>query len=97
VTREAGLTWLSQRVYLSVYLTEPGPPVEVARDWRERWWSWPWQPWRRTRTVVSQVPLRGALQQADGSFLMHPETWRQLRLQTSAHRSVSQYAQTPRP
>ncbi len=71
-------TFNGMRVQTSVWLTEPGDPVTLRRTWRERLFSWPWRPLIATRTVVPQVPKKGAISFA-GQLLMHPETFRQLR------------------
>ena len=67
------------RIIESVYLTEAGAPYELRRSWKERLFSRPWHPLKRTRTIVPQVPMKGGLQMPDGSIVMHPETARQLR------------------
>lgn len=66
------------RVVTSVWLTEPGDPVEVRRSWRERWCSRPWRPWRATYTMIPQVPRRDALQVGDTLYL-HPQAWSTLK------------------
>ncbi len=30
---------------------------EVVRNFRERWLSWPWMPWVKTKTVTYRMPL----------------------------------------
>lgn len=65
------------RVITSLWLTEDGDPVEVRRSWHERFLSRPWRPWRVTRTVIPQVPRRGALK-IDNTLYFHPQTWRTL-------------------
>ena len=68
-----------RRVLESAYLTESGEPCEVRRQWRERLFSWPWRPFKATRTVIPQVPMKGGYLLADGTIVMHPETLRQLK------------------
>lgn len=63
-------------VILSQYLTETVTRV-VARPWRERLCSWPWQPWIATRTITETVPSRTAVT-LDGKILMHPDLYRSL-------------------
>lgn len=64
---------LGGHVHLSPFLTEP---KTVERTRRERWLSWPWRPWVRTKVI--QVPSRQVLQMGR-SFLVHPEFWPVLR------------------
>lgn len=71
-------TFSGFRVVLSPSLTEPGEPVQVPRTWRERLFTWPWRPWRTTRTYVPQVPSSQAYRVGDTLYL-HPETWAALR------------------
>lgn len=59
------------KIATSVWLTEPGEPVQVARPWKERWLSRPWRPWQRTKTHVPQVPMKTAYRVGDTLF-MHP-------------------------
>ena len=66
------------RIIESAYLMEPGEPRVERRTWRERLWSRPWRPWVATRTVIPQVPHRGALRLSDGTLVMHPATVKQL-------------------
>lgn len=68
-----------QRVITSEYLTEPGEPIEVRRSWRERLFSRPWQPRKRTRTVIPQVPSRQASIMPNGTIVIHPAMLSALR------------------
>ena len=63
-------------VILSEYLTESEERT-VLRGHLERWLSWPWRPWQKTKVVCVQVPSRQVLR-FDGKLLMHPATWRSL-------------------
>jgi hypothetical protein len=72
------------RVFESAYVVVDGDPVEVRRTWRERlcltsyhdWLTQPFEPWRRTRTVIPKVP--GMLQLAD-RLIVHPVLMPELR------------------
>ena len=66
------------QVITSVNLTVPGEPVEIPRSWRERLFTRPWQPLKRTRTVTPQIPHPGALIMRD-KILMHPATYQKLK------------------
>lgn len=67
------------KVIESVWLTEPGDPVEVRYSWRQRLFSWPWRPWRATYTMIPQVPMKGGVRMSNDTIVMHPETLRQLK------------------
>jgi hypothetical protein len=65
------------RVIESVWLTEKGEPYTVKRSWRERLFSRPWKPLVSTRTIVPDVPYRGAVQLDANTLVMHPQTLRE--------------------
>ncbi len=67
------------RVRLSEWLTEAGDSVEVKRTWRQRLFSRPWQPWRRTFTMIPQVPMKSALL-INGELMMHPQMFEQFKI-----------------
>ena len=69
-------------VITSVWLTESGEPVQVRRSWRERLFSRPWRPLRRTRTFVPQVPSKHAYRMGD-RIVMHPAMLAQLKSASS--------------
>jgi len=66
------------KIIESVWMTEPGEPVQVRRSWRERWLARPWRPWKATKMITPQVPMRAGYQMGD-AVVMHPETLRQLK------------------
>lgn len=67
------------RIIESAYLVEDGPPIEVPRTWRERLFTLPWQPRKRTKTVITKVPAKHGYRMGSNTIVMHPETARQLR------------------
>jgi hypothetical protein len=67
------------KIIESVYLTEPGDPIEVRRSWKERLFSRPWHPLKKTRTFIPQVPMRGAYRLGNDSVVMHPAMAAKLR------------------
>lgn len=67
------------RVIMNVNLTEAGEPYTVRRSWLERLFSCPWQPFTATRTITPQVPMRGGYELTNGTLMMHPETFRQMK------------------
>ena len=66
------------KIITSEHFVEDGPPIQVARTWRERFLTRPWRPWEATRTVIPKVPMRCAYQLPDGTLTMHPETFRRM-------------------
>jgi hypothetical protein len=55
-------------------IENPGMLDEVCRSWRERLFSRPWKPWRRTKMVPShEVLIYGSM------VVVHPEVGRELR------------------
>ena len=70
---------MGMRIITSEWLTEAGEPYEVRRTWRERLFSRPWHPLRVTRTVVPQVPMKGAVQLNAHTLVIHPAMLSSLR------------------
>jgi len=66
------------RVIESPYLTQSGTPYEQRRTWRERLFTRPWHPLRKTRIVVPQVPYQGVVKIDDRMIVVHPAIVRQL-------------------
>ena len=62
----------------SEILTIPGEPTEVERSFYDRWFSWPWCPWKKTRTYTPRLPdprLYKMSDTLDGECIAgHPET-----------------------
>lgn len=48
---------------------------EQPRSWKERLFSWPWCPWRKTKfvTVPSTTFYKLSLPSGGEAFVMHPE------------------------
>jgi len=68
------------KIIESVAMTQDGPPHEIERSWRERLFTRPWRPFKKTRTVIMRVPRDDALVMDDGSLVMHPQTAAKVRL-----------------
>lgn len=70
------------RVLTNKNLTVAGTPVEVEMTRRDRWFSWPWRPWVKTRMYTPREPDPHAYKMSDmrdGLLLvMHPETLKQV-------------------
>lgn len=64
-------------VITSRYLTI-STTVEVERTWRERLFSWPWRPWRSTRTVTIYKP-DPLIYETERGLVMHPAILEELR------------------
>jgi hypothetical protein len=51
----------------------------VERPRTERWLTWPWRPWKKTR--IYEQPMHDALvfddPMGEKVIVMHPLTWRQ--------------------
>jgi len=60
-------------------LVKEGEPVEVKRSWFDRLFSWPWEPWIATETVIPMVPDDGIYQFEGDTFIMHPATAKLVR------------------
>jgi hypothetical protein len=69
------------KIYENPNLTVPGPPIQVPRTWKERFFSKPWKPWQATKTIVPMVPSKQIIKLPDGALVMHPEMHRELRKQ----------------
>jgi hypothetical protein len=67
------------RIVEDVNLTEAGAPITVRRTWRERLGTRPWRPLQATKTIVPQVPYRGALKLDAHTLVMHPAMVQELR------------------
>ena len=65
------------RVITSTHLTTT-EKVERVGTWKERLFSWPWTPWKRTVTIVRVVPDPGVYR-FNGKYMMHPETYYKLK------------------
>lgn len=76
---------MGMRVITNEMLTEAGEPYQVRRPWRERLLSRPWRPFQATRTIVPQVPSK-QVYRMNGTLVMHPETFRLLKLQSEIQR-----------
>lgn len=56
------------QIHYSPYMVEG---KTVARTRRERWWSWPWKPWRTTKLIM--VPRDDVIvMQGQGIVVAHP-------------------------
>jgi hypothetical protein len=55
-----------------------GEPYNRVRPWRERLFSRPWRPLKKTVRVVPKVPLDGGYQMGD-FLLVHPVTMQRIR------------------
>ena len=63
-------------VIKSPAMTKPETTIR-ALSWRERLFSWPWRPWRKTKLVTIMVPSDEILMINSDllyGIVMHPET-----------------------
>lgn len=63
--------YAGKRVITNINLFVAGNPYEVRRTWKERLFSKPWKPLRKTRTVVPMVPSR-EIYCTNDCIIMHP-------------------------
>lgn len=59
-------------------LTDPEDRV-VKRTIRERLWSWPWNPFRKTKVIVVQVPSRTTYLLMETNLVCHPVVAAEIR------------------
>lgn len=52
--------------------------VPVQRSWPERIFSWPWNPWTSTKTVMLKTPHKDALIYGD-TMIIHPQAFEHLK------------------
>lgn len=64
------------------HLTIPGKATEVGRTFHDRWFTWPWRPWVKTRMYAPQIPdprIYKMSDMLDGQvWVMHSETLKDL-------------------
>lgn len=44
----------------------------VPRSTRERWLSWPWRPWQKTKVIMAIVPDTESVYVTSGFIVCHP-------------------------
>jgi hypothetical protein len=59
-------------------LTEAGEPIQIKRLWRERLFTLPWQPFRATKWVTTQIPMKKILK-IHNKLYMHPTVFETLK------------------
>ena len=72
------------KIIADANLTEDGEPCEVSRTWKERLFTLPWKPLQKTKTVIPQVPSKQIYGFPDGRWVMHPDTFHQLKVEIEA-------------
>ena len=60
-------------------------------SWKDRLFSWPWRPWRKTKTVCWTTPLRTTYL-LDGIFFMHPELYNEIKAEITSKQNISMEA-----
>jgi hypothetical protein len=65
-------------IFIDNYLTIPGEPYEQVRTWKERLFSRPWNPFKKTNTIIPQIPDPNVYFIGDDKVVMHPEIARKL-------------------
>lgn len=67
------------QVIESVHLVEDGEPCLRHLSWRERLFSWPWEPWVAAELEVPKVPARHGIMLNDHTMVIHPQTLKAMR------------------
>lgn len=75
-----GIIISGQVVIESTSMVEDGEPYSVARSWRERLFSLPFRPFDSCKLVTPKVPAKYSYRLPNGSWVMHPEMAKILRL-----------------
>ena len=65
------------KVIVSAWAVHVKPPLTVRLTWRERILSWPWRPWRATKSV--HVPDEPAAFMFKDHILIHPHLMASLK------------------
>ena len=61
--------------------------IVVKRTWRERLFSQPWQPWRKTKTVANpSCPHDGEIVHFQGRFYANAATFNRVAVELAAPR-----------
>lgn len=62
------------------FLVVDGESYEVPRTWKERLFTLPWHPFKRTKTIIPKVPNKNVYFANNGTVcIAHPETARIIR------------------
>jgi hypothetical protein len=62
--------------------------VEVKRSWKERLFSWPWRPWKKTKLVDEYHPDPNFYILGSFTFTCHPALYNQLRKQLESQNPI---------
>lgn len=68
---------LGFKIHQNSNMLDDGPPEERVRSWKERLFTRPWKPWKKTKWVPTKVPSCTILHMPDGSLMMHPIMFRE--------------------
>ena len=74
------------KIIESSFMVEDGDPYEKRRTWKERLFSMPWKPFKKTKTVIPKVPMRKVFRMKDNTIIMHPVIAAELRRQIDIDR-----------
>lgn len=75
---EAPGTYNGFKVVENQSFTEAGEPYKVIRTFKERWFTMPWHPFKKTRMVTPQVPSKQIIKHGNTLF-MHPAVFLELK------------------
>jgi len=66
------------RIVTSTLLVIDGDPIEKKRTWKERLFSRPWRPLKKTKTIIPKVPDPKAVI-SNGTIIVHPAVFLDLK------------------
>lgn len=72
---------LGVKIITNHLMVENGDPYKVIRTWKERLFSCPWRPFKKTRTIIPKVPMRSVMKLPNGTYVMHPAMLNELKRQ----------------
>jgi len=59
------------KIIEDINMVVPGEPYEKQRTFKERWFTLPWRPFKKTKTIVPMVPSKEIICW-ENNFVMHP-------------------------
>ena len=68
--------YCGMEVIINIHLTIDGEPYEEERSWGERLFTRPWRPFRKTNTVIPQIPDNNVYMYKKDKLFMHPTIYK---------------------
>ncbi len=63
----------------------------VFRNWKERFFEWPWRPWQKIRIEIEIVPMKEVYIIEGKRVIGHPATIRKIMEELQATKEVATY------